>query len=807
MTFTSFIKPHIHTQYDIDFLKLRNSILPAAQPTITATTPLTVQGLYDITTVVNGKDLAQIAAEKQLNTNIIYFMDDNLRTTVLNVDKPVLNAQIQAIVADPAAQAWYQSVTVPWLAMVVSNAVTTFTINTDILQGDLNVLFQNRSFITQSTLLYHYFYVTEAPTMSSYLADIDSNWLGQFITYLTSQTFLSNWPVVVQQTPQPLVTMMQKNIVAKLDLLDPSGASSNQVMYLLTQSLVLAQIYENVDEVTRQAAFESALKQALDDVTANPNQSNYFNQIRQLVTIAGGSASLATQLVGAYQTLTKQVVAGASTPASVGQATLLTGANALTADVRTFLTNPATLASCREILGTLFLVAAGVSLAFGFYNWNNADSVSKSRLTISMVPFVLSILTMQSTEGLLTVLCHGIADYIYGILRAHNITEAGVEAWSNAFKMIFGARFQGFIQTRVMPIFIAVNIGFLIYDMVGDANTHNWPALTMDAFAVIFTALQLIATVANVAGWSGPIATVCSIVAAIFIALKMFVFTGPTPTEVFRASLPTRYTDLTLKVYNPATTTPRAVLTVSGTTNYVRPSATSASNLTSSGPLPPYADPLRTSFLGNTGQLAIQCPFNSLTTVNSSFLSCRTENLIPYGTASGPAMSTEMWLLLVAPGTNAFYIMASDSKYIFIQASGDLKLSTNKKTAFTFGFQDDWFDPSTNLSLLFGSHLTINSYISKSGGQYAIAFVASGVYVITVPPIVNGVNPLDQLAAYITAHPTCIVYNMSGPITQTLSSTTFLKIRPNGIPVLKDGKSTKMVLSSLVPSPKTTENR
>eukprot|EP01133_Synstelium_polycarpum_P006694 gene6694-7785_t len=743
-----------------DFIELRNRCLPSKPSeatTTTATTPpvLSVEALNGLSSLDprSLSDLAQIKSEGLFNDFIVYFMPDNLRTTILGAVKPELNAQLEAMVADLPTQQWYASLAIPWLALGL-NGKPGFTVNTDMLQNDLTILLQKL-----------------------YQAFLEGD-------------FLTSWPIVVQASQPAYIQSMLKQITNKLDILDPTGATTRDVSLKLAFAVALKQSYNNVDVITKQDIFRSTLLQAIEDVMRSSSSQETIVALQGLVTTAESAGVLAGQLAVAYQSLTSATVNSATTTAAIGEAVVLTSCSE---KVQAFFSSLATNVK-NNLLGSLFTTVSSMSFIYGVMTWSISDRATKIRTVVNGAGLLISIANTPATVKLFSWVASEAAS-LFGYLVSYTVEiylgSVPIKFVTAVFEAIFTAeKVVGFISTVVTPLFMVASLGLMVYDLVQDVDSKNWGAFSLDLIATLCTVGYMVVSTLALTSWSGLLSIVFAVVVGVSTLVKLIFFPPASPIATFYSTLPQRYTDLTLEPFVPTDITCRTTIQQAGTTNYVVPSSTSPSNFSSVAIASnnPLNDPFRVMFVGTTAGdsslVTIQNPMNSLTTVNSSFFSCRSaSNLTAYPTASGPAIETESWVLIDA-GNSTFYIYGWNSKYIYIQPDGNLKLSTFKKTAFTFTIQSDWYEPKNYCSVMFGNDLAFGNYVSTT--HYGLGVGTTGAYVFTMPADTSVLTNLDT---FFTNNPSNLVYSIFQlPSGVTLTSNAYIKVRKTGIPVIKDGQ-------------------
>ncbi|KYQ89017.1 hypothetical protein DLAC_10238 [Tieghemostelium lacteum] len=751
---------------------------------------LSVANLNSLTPIVDGKDMAQVNSETYINNNIIYYMDSTLRTTVLGKQSaPVLTGKLLEIATKDGAAKFYTDISTIWLAYGIAQSNADFKVNTKILDGDLTVFFQKKEFIDQSNWLYQYAFIEQVPHIDDYIKDRPDYWAEQYYNFLMGD-FLATYPSLVKANGQAVVNLLLRPILAKLDLLDPSSRTSTDLQFKLQYALFQDQLYANVSTTTSQPVFENTLLKNINEIIDSGENNATVAQIRKMSEIAGSASNLAAQLTSAFNTLATVDLTG--DVQYIGAQAIQNGLARLSPGLRAFITNQDNIAAAKETLGALFLVASAVSLGYAYSNWDVLNTATKTKVVFSSVQLLASILALPAASKFFTAMAKIGADWFFGFLQANNVSQVAIDNTKYVMTAIFRDKFDGFIGSRVMPLFILANIGFLIYDCVQDSNNENWGALSLDIIATILTTLQLITALAAVVPWSGPVGTVLSVLTAVVLLIKMFAFPGKTPIEKFHDSLPKRYTDTSIQIGTPVGLTARSNIKDADTNNnFIHPDKDSPTKL-SCGNCFPNLDQIKLSFVYNSGYLTIENPLNTLPgNTPASFLSCRASGLFTntdgdlnlFNYNAGPAIETEAWVMVDTGRQNTFYLMAWNSKFLHVKSNGNLELSDSKKSAFLFSTETDWFLPHSNNSLMLDYRINMNEYVANN--NWAMVLVSNGAYLVDISGKVDEFK--NNVSDFVKNHDDRVkstIVSIPGD-KKPLPNDAYFKINENGDPMVK----------------------
>ncbi|KYQ89016.1 hypothetical protein DLAC_10237 [Tieghemostelium lacteum] len=774
------------------FLKIREKAFNqlkqdhAKTPQANVQQTLSLDNLNNITSVVDGKDMAQVDCEAYFNNNIIYFMNDDYRKNLLGVaNKPALSDGLKAIVADEDVQNWYKDLSVPWIALGL-NGVSDFNVNGPILQSDMTVEFQKTYYLDQSNLLYHYAYADRVQAIIPYIEDGGEKWADDYKTYILDSV-LSTWMTTVSILPTDIVNLMIKQWTSKLDLLDPTGDSSRELNQKLSQAIMTDQIFKNMSVVSQQKIFRSVLLKALNDAKDSSENQEIINNMKALMNQAGGASFVAGELASAYSRVQYAQIVSAASVEAVGELVLEAGVTTWTDKFKNALSAMGTSIK-NNLLGTIFMTVSSLAFVMGVANWNVSDNVTRAKTVLSAVGTLIGFSTTTFGKGLYAIVAKYGNKFFTAFMdfTSESILASPLKYISSVVSSLFGGIVSNFINKIAVPVFMVASVGFLIYDMVQDARSDSWGAFSMDTIAAICTIGYMVLSTLVSTSWSGPLSIVFAIVAGLATLAKIFLFKPKTPLQQFKDDLPTRYKNTSLKIYTlPSDISNLAYLKFGD--KYCVPDKDHGSNRLGKDGDKNYKDPFQVMKIQESGMVTMLMPFNSYGDVPTSFLSCRSDNLTLYGFDKGPAVNTESWLLIDAGDQKGFYLYGWDSKYISVDNDGKFSLSKDTKTEFTFTSEVDWFDLNTQTSsLLYGDSLKMNGYIANS--KYGLALVNTGAYIINMPDDVNNFN----VAQYIKEKSGAIFHHLVQPPNNTqLGDDAFLALNDDDfLPTIYDGDKT-----------------
>lgn len=751
---------------------------------------LSLENLNEITSIVDNKDIAQVECEALFNNNIIYFMNDDYRKNLLGQDKPHLNSALKHIVSDHDVKKWYEALSVPWLALGL-NGKEKFKVNADIIESDMTIYFQKIYYLNQTNLLYHYSYAKKVPDIIFYAKDKSRNWAKEYKQFILD-TVMPTWVTTVKIMPIEVVNNMMKQWGSKLDILDTSGNTSQDLNQKLSHALVANEVFQNINDVSKQKIFSSILQKSLNDALISTDNQEIIIQIKDMINKVGTAQVVSGDLVVAYSKLNYDQIISANQVEKIGEYILEAGASTFSGKLKDFLGSIAK--NVREnLMGAIFLTASALSLVMGIAYWDQSSDVEKVKTVYSAVGTFIGFSTTSLARGIFRVVANLTNKFFDKLLAISNagIIASPLKFIGNATTALFGTVSQ-VISKIAMPVFMVASVGFLIYDMVQDAKSQSWGAFSMDLIGAIATIGAFIMSTMVFTSWSGPLSVVFAVVAGLAALVKIFFFRPKSPLEQFHDDLPKRYTNTKFKIYTiPKDVTNLTFLkfTENSKTKYVGADGGTKSKLGKHNEKN-WKEPLQIMKIQDSGMVTIMCPFNTLPDTRASFLSCRGDDLCQYEMAKGPAIETETWLLLESKNSSSqFYLMAWDSRVIKVTDSqGELHLTTDneKYESFEFTSELDWFDLNTQgSSLLTLGNLLMNSYIANK--TYGLALIDNGAYIINVPSDHNILE--NDLEKYIKNEKDAVKYKLVDvPSDQKLSKDAVLRLSKenDSLPVIVD---------------------
>eukprot|EP01133_Synstelium_polycarpum_P020009 gene20009-23976_t len=681
-------------QYKDSWKVFKKVCLP---PVNTKRDDLSVDKLHALSAIVNSVDVAQQKAEILFNENVVYFIDDSLRRSVMGVAKPTLSQQRLNIISNPIDQQWYRDFSKRWLAYALTDSSIPFSVNIPILNQDMATLCQ------------------KVPNMGAYLADTNNNWASKYSDYLLSDEFQQDWAASVRTNPPAIVESAIKEITSKLDILDPTTTTSREVVMRLQVAVIIRGLYLDIDEIRHKRLFQTSLNMVIEDAKRSSEQSEEMHAAHRLIEAAGGTAELSAMLIGAYLAVPKTEVTTSVTV--TGDNIWKRGLSYFSENIKSLATKPVLFNTIKRLLAGFLYASAAVSVLLGLYTFNEQSGPHKAAFVVNTVILVTSLIVgRESVDVALTTVVSNASSWINSF-----VTRNFTPRFANGFKTLCNRIFTTesvakFFETRAIPSLILVSAAFIVYDLVKDVESGNKGAFSLDFLAGIFTLGEAVVLFIGLS-WSGPVAILLAIAGGIALGLKYLLFPDKTPAEKFKERLDAKYRNVSLRLESSLDLPVLCDISL-GNGQYLAPGYQGLHSVK----FHPTSDPFQVLRAGENQILLV----NPLNTIGGtpSYLSCRSGHLSTYPINAGPAVETEVWYLVDAGQANTYHLMSWNSQFLHIRGDGIAELNANNKTAVTFYELDNWFGVDKLVSLMTG--YTLQSGNAIFGKNQGLAVIEDG---------------------------------------------------------------------------------
>ncbi|KAF2068246.1 hypothetical protein CYY_010428, partial [Polysphondylium violaceum] len=213
------------------------------------------------------KDQARVKADQYFLEHVQYHIDPKI-LEILEWKKPELNAERLKILSSANIKTWYTNYAKLWVVLVADDELKG-KIKSKVIKEDLQKMTSSKIYAKQMMLTYNYAYCEIVPRMKLYIrsAVASKNWAKKAKDYYVSEEYRKIWMAKLREQQKnedainklkdilkrnsqaaKLIDLIPKdinsldyvtsNIRAKIDMLDPSGKTSDSVVgYLQNVSL------------------------------------------------------------------------------------------------------------------------------------------------------------------------------------------------------------------------------------------------------------------------------------------------------------------------------------------------------------------------------------------------------------------------------------------------------------------------------------------------------------------------------------------------------------------------------------------
>ncbi|KYR02758.1 hypothetical protein DLAC_00221 [Tieghemostelium lacteum] len=737
----------VNNDFHQKFLKIRNSIVPLIEPNVhtvksdgkikfsatmslaaTATTPYvpSVEELHKLTCFVDNKDIAQVTAQDYFNENVIYFLEDDDRKDLIGVkEKPTLsNARLQIFSLEEDKQ-WYRDFIPFWIPGVLSmdrqiRESGKFKVNPKIIEADMSFHCTKPQYFRQTKLLYHLAYIEKVKHFDVYVKD-SAKWGKQYKDYLTSSDFLQAFATMVKVLTAEGIQMIIKDITNKLDILDPSGQSALDVMTQFNHSAILDAIYTNLDDIRNNDIFRDAVAKVVSDILNSEGDSDAKAIAKILTDALQTGSEFINSLLAGFMAVGKDHLKWPNLVATDAWGKMKEFFSK--EKLSEFFTGENSFVLLKKLISSIFYAAAVASFGMGIYSWNDMDNISKATFVFSSFSLVTTLIFHYADDAITGTF----KPIVEGFL-ARNVAQENIEGVKGALKLLFTDKVSTFMENRVIPLFILASAGFIIRDIVNDANEGNIGAIVMDSLALVSTITQAILMFSS-ASWAGPLSGFFAILSIIFIIVKFKVYPGKTPVEKYFDKIPARYKLDTTNLAEPAALTTRAnILVKSGAKSGQYLIQLSQKHVQPDPQAPSERNPFRIVRLGKS-LVQIVAPFNyDQRPVPSARYFEEVASKLILGDSSSSTDITSFYLVATTT-TGEYTLLSRPTGQFFSLDTIGMTLVKTQAESVSLEFKDlpNWFSSKDNTWSL-PSTLKLHHGVPLINGTNAVCLIDTGLY-------------------------------------------------------------------------------
>ncbi|KYQ99894.1 hypothetical protein DLAC_03860 [Tieghemostelium lacteum] len=751
-------------EYHDTFIRVRDSIIPKETtdpiihhpmynhlkghfPTtmLAATTAgddnsLSADHLHQLSVMADGSDIAQTTSEAYFNENLLTMIDSTKLKDLLGMDAPPkLNAERQAIIDSvPGDRAWYTNFINAWLPHVLASDKNIqdggkFNVNTKIISADMAFQCTKVPYMRQTKLLYHYAYIEKVKGFSEYVKD-SKKWAKEYSDFLTTEDFIASWNAIVKYTPPAIVDIQVREISSKLDILDPTGESSKNVLSQLNMVTVLAHFMDHMDEVVKTDLFEKSLDKTIKDILYGADKTEATEMLRIMVENISGANGLIPVLIAASNHIGKSQFVF---PDLVGTTFFEKVKEHFSLDtIKKYFTKENAIALGKKVLSAVFYSASIAAVVFGALTFDNMDVPQKVFYIFNAVG-LFSMLLLDVTGKFLPGLLKRASGWV--VAKLGNVLSANaISNIKSMMKTIFTGDISTFLEKRVMPILILIFASQVVEDIIADVQEGNIGAAVMDSLTLVASLGEVILIFSN-SSWAGGVGIFLAILSIIFMVIKLKYFPQKTPIEKYYDTLPAKYKYTNVTLSTPDSLPSRADMIV----------ASGVHKGKFFSPHPdgkPHVDqysyersPYKISLVGKS-QVFISNNYD-YSAPSYPYAGFYTDDNGVFTIKATPNTNETMIWYLVSNGvsTGGYKLLSNSGKFFTIDAGGVGQLvgDINQATELKFNELRDWFDPQSTWSLPSGTPLGVNQPIINY--EAGMALTDDGVRVFAS----SGFNPKD----------------------------------------------------------------
>ncbi|KAF2069627.1 hypothetical protein CYY_009054 [Polysphondylium violaceum] len=468
------------------------------------------------------KDQARFKADQYFLEHVQYHIDPKI-LEILDWKKPELNAERLKIINSADVKTWYTNYAKLWVVLVADDQLKG-KIKSKVIKEDLQKMTSSEIYAKQIMLTYNYAYCELVPRMKLYIrsAEVSKSWAKKAKDYYLSEEYGKVWMAKLreqqkievklnyaQDTLNLIPTLGKKwsdsipkdfnsldyvtsDIRAKIDMLDPSGKTSDSVVGYLQNVSLANQIlgsgindeeFNNHLEANVTTIFKGYQKLQAPTGTQQP----IVTFVKDFAGLPGGiSAAIKTtcEIIKATRNRYKVYLVTDAYNASVDTLSL----SDIDIDFVDTVVNEhpdakklATLTNCRKIFASIFRTCQAMVLFIGFSNFDpSAPFRSNAQFVGDSLAMVGDFLTsFEKVNNAVTARFGQLANRIGPILSKIAPAKLG-NFFSKYFTKIFTSNANNFLSYRVCPLLLLVAVYNNIWDAKTSLEEKNWGGFACD---------------------------------------------------------------------------------------------------------------------------------------------------------------------------------------------------------------------------------------------------------------------------------------------------------------------------------------
>jgi len=522
-------------------------------------------------------DIVRGKADNFFLENVQYHINPKV-LEILGWSKPNLNADRLKIINDSSKnKAWYEKYARLWTVLLADDeSELKGKIKSKIIKEDLQKMSSSKVYVRQMMLIYNYAYCDHMPKMALYMRNKEESkkwaqkakeyylseeygkiWMGRLQEQQKNQNDLVKFAALLDQIDKTkkLSSLIPKDcnsldwissdIRAKVDILDPSGKTSTEIISYLNNISLYNQILEggaNDEEFEKhlESNIETLFKGYKDHNAPGTLQQPIVKFVKDIAGLPGGtSGAIKTtcEVVKAIKNRYKVYITTSEFPLDVlrmPQIETEIAGNVVEAHPQA--KKLSALPYFRKIFASLFRSCQAMIIFIGISNFDPSGAVMSNVQFIgdSMAMLGDFFTSFDKVNKYVTAKFGSLANRLGPILAKFSPAKLG-QFFSKHFTRIFTSTANDFITYRICPVLLLV----ACYNNICDAKTSfeekNWGGLACD---LVQLGCNLIAAAILLAGipFAAVGALVLGALAVGFYLIKIIFFPAKTPMQKYYES-------------------------------------------------------------------------------------------------------------------------------------------------------------------------------------------------------------------------------------------------------------------------------
>ncbi|EGG18939.1 hypothetical protein DFA_02679 [Cavenderia fasciculata] len=430
--------------------------------------------------------------------NVLYYTDPNSKVLDLfGIKRPVLDKSRLDISDDPKVTVWYSFYSFFYLPLIVANG------GYSIHQLETGPAYDN-TYAHQRMLLFKYAFCQKNQWMQKFQKNA-VRWLPLYMAALKDQFNLAKHTQTTKERTTEQLQAFIVNAKATLDVLDPTGENSKNMINILMGSSIFVGLDQKnsiKDTPQNRQVIKDTVKSIVEYVKnagpADPDDPDSVDKVvigKDLIAFLGGTA-------GAISAIQKAILA--TQFESVDGPDFSKGFDQYFKDIGARVMNKMQFSVAEKKdkffkwLGRAFKTCQVGVIIYSIYNWDKLDTYNKLYFMADIVNIGLDLASATKTAP-------------KALKQFGNLVGLGLNKIPYGNKVLsvletaFTTDLAEFVQTRFSPILMAVSAIKSVYDCVQDAQEGNIGAMVIDGASAV---IGLGAAVAIFAGCAcaGPLA-------------------------------------------------------------------------------------------------------------------------------------------------------------------------------------------------------------------------------------------------------------------------------------------------------------